>query len=121
MYVYMCAYIHGVRACCALHAFSMIPLNILPNFMDCVYCLGLLSPNIASESFIVRRFNKRAKRTIIIIIITCSRHCVATNLATIINEVCASGEVEAWDRLFRFLSRCLQALRRGGHCQIVAS
>ena len=42
-----------------------------------------------------------------------SRHCVATKLATILNEFCASGEVEAWDRLFRFLSRCLRAPRRG--------
>ena len=50
-----------------------------------------------------------------------SRHCVATKLAVILNEICASGEVEAWDRLFRFPPRCLQAPRTGGHRQSLAS
>ena len=50
-----------------------------------------------------------------------SRHCVTTKLAKILNEVCASGEVEAWDGLFRFPSRCLRAPRRGGHRRSLAS
>ena len=33
----------------------------------------------------------------------------------ILNEVCASGEVEAWNYLFRFPFMCLRAPRRGGH------
>ena len=50
-----------------------------------------------------------------------SRHCVATKLAVILNEICASGEVEAWDRLFIFPPWCLQAPRRGGHRRSLAS
>ncbi len=50
-----------------------------------------------------------------------SRHLATNELAAMLNGISTTNDVESWERLFRFPSRCFRASRRGGHRRSLAS
>ena len=76
--------------------------------------------NITSEAMPLDTISFRPT-TKILKRIPASRHLAANRLATILDAISTKNNNDAWERLFRFPSRCLRAPKRGGHRRSLAS